>query len=159
MTPLVTFHTLWSRFAPVANRNDRLRWIGKHLHRAVDSSKDVSEEEMGALIAALRREMAASSSRVVNMRGAPVAPASNEQQWKIRQLEVYLGWQRVPERLAGLLRDKYHVDRVDQLSAGGAWRVIETLFGIAAAPHKGATKRAEIKRLKELLRTWRPNAA
>jgi hypothetical protein len=151
-----TFHTLWTKYAGnAAQRDDRLSFCARMLGRAVDSTKELSDDDFDMLIKELRKLMLQGSGRVVSMKGGAVTGASSEQQWKIRQLEAYLGWKAAPERLSGFLREKYHVERPEQLSARDAWRVIESLFGIAAAGFKGAAKRAEVKRLKGVMQTWR----
>lgn len=156
---LKEFQMRWNRFAPNGDRNARLLWLGELLGKPVDSANQLSTEELDLACRELRSLSAQGSNRVVSMRGAPVKMASPEQLFKLKQLEIRIGWKAVPERLAGFLRSKYRVDRAEQLSARDAWRAIEALFGIAAAPHKGKEKTAEIKRLKELLTTWRPDQA
>lgn len=161
MTPSVKlreFFSVWNRFArTAAQREDRLQWCARQLGRAIDSMNELSEDDLVMLVKELRREMG-KGSRVLKFPkgGQADGGASPEQLWKIRQLEHRLGWARVPERLSGFLREKYHVESMNQLSARDAWRVIEALFGIAAAGTKGAAKRERVKQLKEELRTWRP---
>lgn len=161
---LRTFHTLWSQFAPRSDRDDRLRFCSRTLGKAVDSTRQLSDEEFDVLISELRKQRHQGSGRVVSMRGQAVSAtgASQEQVWKIHQLEAWLGWRAVPERLAGFLRDKFRADRTATLSPRDAWRAIEALFNLAAqsAGARGKTaKKDEVKRLKEVLRTWRPDAS
>ena len=94
---------------------------------------------------------------------------SQEQRWKIRQLEAYLGWSDNPTRLAGLLRAKFKASggELQHVSHGQAWRLIEMLFAIAARAEAQRDQgpgykvpSAELKAirasLKERLHSWRP---
>lgn len=165
-----TFFALWNQFAKAANRDDRLLWCAQQLGKAVDSMNLLSDDDFDCLIAELRRQLQKGSGRVVNLAGRAQCGPSKEQLWKIRQVEAYLGWASVPERLAGFLREKFHVDRPEQLSARDAWRVIEALIGVAAQselaavakregrkPRRGE-KSAVAARLKGVLTTWRAAA-
>lgn len=162
-----TFFALWNQFARVADRGDRLLWCARQLGMPVDSMSLLSDDDFDCLIAELRRQLQQGSSRVVNLAGRAQRGPSKEQLWKVRQVEAYLGWKAVPERLAGFLREKFHVERPEQLSARDAWRVIEALIGVAAQsemirhadgkPARGE-KKLVVARLKGVLATWRSAA-
>jgi hypothetical protein len=166
-------HKLWREYCPVSDREEsraeRLRFCGRVLGQAVDSTSQLSEDDLALVIREIRSAMR-QGSNVVSIRGKPMQSASREQVWKIRQIEIYLGWSNVPARLAGLLRDQFRVERPEQLSKRNAWRAIEALISIAARElvksERGAdhqVDRRELnqarKRIKEVLQTWRPDAA
>lgn len=166
---LLTFFALWNEFArAAAQRDDRLMWCARQLGEAVDSMNDLSDEQLDMLTTELRRQLKqGTTSNVLGFTGKPMSPdrASKEQIWKIRQIEAYLGWRSTPERMSGFLRDKYRVDSAEMLTCRNAWRAIESLMGVAAQAEfdprtqTGFDKRASIKRIKGVLKTWRGNAA
>lgn len=119
----------------VSNMNDakKLIWtIGKKLNmeeqdiRAVlnretgkSSMRACTDQELGRVVLALRQLQGAD-----NHTGDR---ASKRMLWKIRQLEVELGWADNPKRLQAFLRRFYQVDSPEWLTRAQAWRAIESL--------------------------------
>lgn len=102
--------------------------------------------------------------------GQAVAGPSREQLFKIRQLEIELGWAGVPARLEGFLESKYHRWRPQDLSRWQAGKAIESLFAVWARGNIKAKKgavypvgvpelRREVARLKRTLPKWLPAEA
>jgi len=147
MNTYAHFFTLWKRFAPSADRDDRLLWVARQLGRALESMKELREDDIALLVNELKRELRG---------GSNATTATPEQLWKIRLIEQWLQWASTPERLFGFLRSKFKGEgNPAKLTARQAWRAIEALFHVAAGGFKGAEKTAEVKRIKELLKTWR----
>lgn len=149
------FQMLWRRYCPTGDaaesRAERLAWLARLLGKCVDSSKQLSATELALAVRELRAAMRRGSNVVRMPHGAPAEFASLEQVWKIRQLEAWLGWASVPERLGKFLETRFHARRGEALTRSTAWRVIEALLHIAARA-EGKTKTA----IREELKQWRP---
>ncbi|AJA42396.1 hypothetical protein AJ85_05735 [Alkalihalobacillus alcalophilus ATCC 27647 = CGMCC 1.3604] len=52
---------------------------------------------------------------------------SNQQIWKIQQLEKELGWEDNPKRMKAFMKKYAGVDRIEWLTPQKAWRLIESL--------------------------------
>lgn len=84
-----------------------------------DGMRDCSEQELKRVLLALRTLQGFKEERGNR--------ASNRQLWKIRQMEQQLGWSEQPKRLQGFIGKFYKVDRIEWLTSGQAWRLIESL--------------------------------
>lgn len=58
--------------------------------------------------------------------------ATKRQLWKIRQLELALGWDENPKRLAAFVKKYYQVEDVQWLSTGAASNLIDSLKNLLA---------------------------
>ena len=182
---VIVLQTLWSKYCPLSDaeesRDARLHFLAQVVGHCVGSANELSEQELEKAIQALMREIQPQRHRGTDGKNVIQFPNRNgvtrEQVWKIRQLEAWMEWAAVPERLEGFLRSKFHAERPEHLTHQQAWRATEALFAVAArarvkqrrsqesevgsqeikVSRKELTK--EIRKLKEETRYWRPPAA
>jgi hypothetical protein len=57
--------------------------------------------------------------------------ASDQQIWKIHELEKQLGWEGEPARLHGYLKKRFGVENIRWITGQQAWKVIEGLKKMA----------------------------
>lgn len=154
-------HASWKEYCPLRDRDEsreeRLRFLARLVGRVVASANEFTDVELAAACGAIASKLRA---------GAKPEFATSAQVWKIHQIERFMGWHTEPRRLAGFLREKYSVERPEQLSARNAWRAIESLMwtcarirACTAAGSPRATRAAVNKahdEVKQDLRSWRP---
>lgn len=156
---------LWNQRCPFKgdeSRDARLVYLARVIGHALGSSSELTDAEATAAIRALESE----KGKVVGFPNRNLI--TKGQIWKIRQIESYLGWASVPERLAGYLRVTCRgTDRPEKLGFRQAIGVIDGLLRLQARGNIKAVKgeaykvprpelAAEVVRIQKALRYWRP---
>lgn len=169
---IVALMATWGNLCPLKGeqaRDARLAYCRTVLRRPIESCNDLTPAETDQVISAMQRELASRpASRPSNLRQFPNRNTpSREMVWKIRQLESWLGWTPVPERLGGFLRHMFRKSSPEQLTHAQAWRAVEALHDVAARAQIKADKgaaypvskpelAAAVATLKVTLASWRP---
>ncbi len=156
---------LWNAKYPSSgedSRDVRLVFLAQVVGHPVRTSTNLTNAEAAAAIRALE----GAKGKVLafpNRTGV-----TKKQVWKLRQIEAYLGWADEPRRLEGYLREKCSGALCpEELGFRQAIGAIDGLLRLKARENikraKGegykvgrAELAAEVRRIQEELRAWRP---
>jgi len=176
---VVRLMALWGDACPVKDvgesRDGRLHYIAAVVGHPVGSANDLTAAEIAQVTLSLEHDLSAkapASSTPASLAGKVLrfpnrAGISKRQLWKIRQIEIWLGWHSVPARLEGWLDSLFKARRPEHLTHAQGWRAIEGLTSLAARERVKASRGAEYMvgrnelaaerdRLKGELLAWRP---